>query len=170
MTKKIFFLSLLFLTSCNSLTTGKNESFESLVDLSDSTKLIRVVVSQSKLDELLEQHDPEQLELLLNNFSPAQMAFEAEVLSTTVPLVVIYYFKEGPQEKNFIKQLDKLAKNNEHKVKIVIIDSDKLFSLAQDAEIETFPTIIFSKNREILDRITKNISIDLLTAKIALLI
>lgn len=167
--EKIFFLSLLFfLTSCNSLKLGSKESFETLVDLSESTKIIRAIISQNKLDKLLEEHDPEQLELLLDNFSPAQLAFEVEVLSSTIPLVIIYYFKG--QEKYFIRQLEKLAQDYENKVKFVIIDSEKLFSLAQDAEIENFPTIIFSKNRKILEKIARNISVDLLKAKIDLLI
>jgi len=48
----------------------------------------------------------------------------------------------------------------------VIVDGERLFVLAQDAEIETYPTILFVQNREIIERIDKDITIDLLQQKI----
>ena len=41
-----------------------------------------------------------------------------------------------------------------------MVDTEQLFSLAQDAEIETFPSILLVKGRKIIDRLegifTKN--------------
>ena len=165
--KKYFLILILFFSSCISEKT--KEQANAVINLVDSVKIIRIVVCKNKLNELLEAHDPEQLELLLNNFSPAQMAFESEVLSATIPLVVVYYYKESEKEKYFIEELEKLAKLNINKVKFVVVDSDKLFTLAQDAEIESFPTIVFSKNREIVEKITENITIDLIDTKIEIL-
>lgn len=164
--KKIFFTFLLILSSCTTRNSTKAASFKALIDLEESTKIIRALLSQNKLSKVLEKHDPEQLDLMLNNFSPAQMAFEAEVLTTTIPLVAVYYFKNSPEEQEFLKQLDQLALENNDKIKFVIIEMDKLFSLAQSAEIEAIPAIIFSKNREILEKITADITIDIVRKKV----
>ena len=76
---------------------------------------------------MLEKHNPEQLELLLNNVSPAKMAFESEVLSTTVPLIVIYYFKESQESQEFIKRLKNLAKKYDDQIKFVVVDVTAYF-------------------------------------------
>lgn len=164
--KNYFFIILLFLCSCSPTKKLHKESFESLISLVDSTQIIRMLLIQNKLGQILESHDPEQLDLLINNFSPAQIAFESEVLTTTVPLVVVYYFKNNVQEQEFIKQLDTFVAGYDDKVKCVIIDADKLFSLAQDAEIETFPAMVLVKNRNIIDKIIGNVTMDSLRIKI----
>lgn len=103
-----FCIFLLLLTSCASQKNIDQDSApEVLVDLANSTKIIQTMMARKTLGTLLE--DPEQLDLLINNFSPAQIAFEAEVLSTEIPLVVIYYFKDGSKQQEFIKQLNQLA-------------------------------------------------------------
>lgn len=158
--KKIIFLAILFLASCSNSQKSTNDDTRALIDLVESTHIIRALISQNKLHELLQEHDQEQLSALLDNVSPAHMAFESEVLETTVPLVVIYYFKDSEQEQEFIKQLDLMAQEYDDRVKFVIIDVEKLFTLAQDAEIDQLPTILISRQRDIVERITDGITID----------
>lgn len=167
MKNSFIFFVLLFLPACGS--TKKNcDDAGGLINLVDSTNIIRSLLIQNRIGELLEQHDPEQLDLLLNNFSPAQMAFESEVLSTTVPLVIVYYFKNNAQEQEFIKQLDYLAKEYDDSVKFVIVDADALFSLARNADIENYPTLLFVKDRTIIDRIEQDNNVTLLKQKLSL--
>ena len=167
MIKKIYFCLLVaVISSCSQKNNTETIPFKALINLEDSIKLLRTLITQNKLGQALEKHDPEQLDLLLNNYSPAHMAFEAEVLSTTIPLVLVYYFKNSAQEQRFLQQLDQLVLDYPDSLKCVIIDIDRLFSLAQDAEIETVPTIVFSKDREMLEKITDNITIDSLRKKI----
>lgn len=130
-----------------------------LINLVESTHIIRTLIVNNQLESLLEDHDPEQLTLLLNNVSPAKMAFESEVLSTTIPLVVVYYFQENEESKKFLQKLKKLAMTYDDIIKFVTVDVDQLFSLVQDAEIETLPTIVLVKNREIIEKIEDIISI-----------
>jgi thioredoxin-like negative regulator of GroEL len=162
--KKLYVIFLLFLTGCSS--KQDTASHEALVDLVESTTIIRSLLCQNKLGQLLEEHDPEQLDILINNFSPASMAFESEVLSTTVPLVCAYFYQDSPQEQAFIKNLNALAAEYDNKVKFVIIDAEKLFSIAQAAEINTFPAIAWVRNREIFEYMHKNINVDTIRKKI----
>src|SRR5271168_2007423 len=105
--KKRYVILLLFITACSS----KQDvvSHKTLVDLVESTKIVRNLLCQKKIGQLLEEHDPEQLDILINNFSPASMAFESEVLSTTVSLVCVYFYQDSQREQTFIKDLDALA-------------------------------------------------------------
>lgn len=171
--KKTFILVcyISFLSSCSlpfpsAKKEASSKSDTSLVDLVDSTRIIRLLIAKDKIGETLEPHDSSQLELLLNNKSPAQMVFESEVLSTTIPLVVVYYFKAGTESKKFIDELKVLADKYDDKIKFVVIDVDQLFSLAVDAEIEKVPTILFVENRNIIERIEEIPSIDQLNKKL----
>src|ERR1700722_10163639 len=106
----ILVLILPFLSACS---TPKNddtkESTQPLVRLTDSVIIIRELISTKRLEKVLEPHTVEQMELLVNNFSPAQLAFEAEVFTTTMPLVIIYYYEDSAHEQTFIQQLEELA-------------------------------------------------------------
>ncbi len=149
--KKLFILLLCFLSAC---TEQKKEIPEQqLINLVESTQIIRTLIHNNKLNTLLEDHAPEQLDLLLNNMSPAKIAFEVEVLSSTIPLIVVYYFKENLESRNFIEKLKKLAIIWDNQIKFVTIDVEKLFVLVQDADIQEIPTLLFVKDREVIDKI-----------------
>lgn len=154
-------LVILFLTSCTSRKPlDDHGSTCGLVHLLDSTRIIRALITQNKLSDLLVDHDPEQLDVLLNNVSPAQMAFEVEVLSSTVPVVFVYYYKDSPEEQAFIRLLNALAVEYDERVKFVVVDVDKLFVLAEGAAIETYPATIVVQQRDIIETIPGTVTID----------
>jgi hypothetical protein len=159
----ILVLILPFLSACSA---PKNEpvkeSTHPLVRLTDSTNIIRELISTKRLEKVLESHTAEQMELLINNFSPAKLAFEAEVFTTIIPLVIVYYYEDNVHEQTFIQQLEELAIEYDNKVKFVIVDMDALFSLAQDVDVEKSPTIILARNRDILEKRDERITIDLI--------
>ena len=131
-------------------------------NLVESTRIIRSLITQNKLGERLEDHSPEQLSVLLDNVSPAKLAIEVEVLSTTIPLVAVYYFDASQEKESFIKQLEELAIKYEDHIKCVVVDAQQLFSLVEDAEIENLPAMLLVKDREIIDRLEGEMSIELL--------
>ena len=177
---KYFFSGILFIFFClvlvkyHALQSNQHEVSSSFViNLVESTHIIRTLISQNALGKVLEEHDPEQLSLLLDNVSPAAMAFESEVLSTTVPLVVVCYCSdEDLKNELFVSRLENLALTYDNKVKFVIVDVNQLFSLAQDAEIETTPVFLIVKDREVIGRFEGDDSIssciDFITQKKAL--
>jgi thioredoxin-like negative regulator of GroEL len=153
---------LLLLPSCAGSHHESSQDHQVLVDLVESTHIIRTLINKNKLSDLLEEHDPEQLALLLDNFSPAQLAFEAEVNTSTVPAIVVYYFQDSPSEQALIAQLKSLALEYDDRVKFVIVDVEKLFSLAQEAEIEKIPTAILIKDNTILSTISDALTLDVI--------
>ncbi len=161
--KKILFL---IVAAQYGFAAEKIEVQSPLINLVQTTQIIRIVVSQNKLGQLLEEHNAEQLNLLIDNVSPAQMAFEAEVQSTTIPLVIAYYFKDSAEEQERIEQLKNLAVEYNDKAKFIVIDAERLFSLAQAAELSALPAIVFIKNKELVHRMDGDVSIDELKQKI----
>ncbi len=167
----IYFILILFLPSCSpwkesSTIAVEQDTTSPLVNLVESTQIIRTLIVQKKIGDLLENREPEQLELLLNNTSPAQMAFEAEVLSSTTPLVAVYYFQETKESNKHSKDLESLANQYDGQIKFVVVNVQQLYSLAQDAQIEQLPTLLLVKDREIIDRIESALSKDQLDEKL----
>lgn len=170
----ILLINLVLLTGCASSSQPKQlatvpatSQYAALVDLVASTQIIRSLITNNQLDTILDAHDPAQLALLLNNFSPAQMAFETEIKSTTYPLVVIYYYQADNQSQvAYLQLLNQLAQKYQAQIKFVIIDSLQLFSLAQDADITNFPTIIFSKNGAVIKQLSGVETIEILEKSI----
>ncbi|MFC1841927.1 thioredoxin family protein [Candidatus Dependentiae bacterium] len=165
--KRFLFMLLFLIPSCiSSVKEEGDEKASAITNLVESTRIIRTLVSQNKLGDILEEHDPEKLSLLLDNVCPAKMAFESEVFSTTMPLVVVYYFKESPESRDFIEQLESLAVKYDNHVKFAVVDVERLFSLAQDADIERIPTLLFVQNRKIIDRLEGAVDIKLIEQKL----
>jgi len=150
-----FTLLLIFSSSCSSSKQIVSKKADGpAIDLVESTSIIRELMRKNQLYKILEDHSQDELDILINNFSPATIAFEVEVLSTTTPLGVVCYASNSDQtQKKFISQFNEAALQYTTQAKFIMIDADRLYSLAQDAEIENFPTIILVKNREIVDRI-----------------
>ena len=62
---------------------------EQVIYFSNSVKTIRELLKSGSLPAILEDADPEKLDFLINNFSPAEIAFESEVLSCTIPVAIM---------------------------------------------------------------------------------
>jgi hypothetical protein len=123
-------------------TTGADSN--PIVDLRTSAVIIRYLIASNRLAELLESHTADQLEALLNNYSPAQMATEVEILRSNVP-VVVYFFQKSP-EPDVLATLTDIAATYGEAVKFVIVDIAALFYLVEFADITTVPTILFFNN------------------------
>lgn len=166
--KKVFLVLLSLIPSCFSsvkqeeVNDERSELFP-LVELTRSTQMMQELVQQNKLAEF---YDPEEWLLLRDNYSPARFAFDTEVFTETYPLAVVCFYKNLPDSKSYITQLKDLAMQYENQVKFVIIDADKLFSLAEWFVIQIYPSILFVKNREFVGDLEEDISIDALKQKL----
>ncbi len=129
------------------------EKKQEIYNLVDSTRIIRELLKKDAITQILEDTDPEQLEILLNNFSPALMAFESEVLSSTLPVILHFFKPNSPEYTTIHNILNELAVEYHDRVKFVEIDTEKLFSIAEKAEVEKLPTLMSVKQRNELDRI-----------------
>src|SRR5204863_9856649 len=134
MSYKYFFTVVLFLFLCllfvkyQANGDEKDISLSSVIDLVESTYIIRQLIKENTLESVLEEHDPEQLALLLDNISPASMAFESEVLTTTIPLVAVCYCNnDDAGHALLVQQLENLALKYADEVKFVIVDAIRLF-------------------------------------------
>ncbi len=78
--------------------------------------------------------------------------FEAEVVQSTLPVVVDFYASWCGPCKILSPMLDDLAGPLTNKVKFVKINVDEATALAQRMEIEAMPTLLFFKNGKVVDR------------------
>lgn len=128
---------------------GKESVVEkSVYDFAESILIIRHLIKSDSLPQILEDAELQGLERIINNFSPAQMALESEVLNCTLP--VLLYFYQNSFDTHLLEQL---AKEYENKIKIVIIDADQFFSISEQFEVHSFPTVIALFHREEIERI-----------------
>ncbi len=153
---------LLLLPSCSSIKNdapieqpSPSDSF--LIDLLESTHILRELIQTNKIGDLLENHDVEQLEALLNNMSPAQMAAEVEMIRTPMP-VIAYFFEPGIRHDHLLPELKDLAHTYDQKVKFVMIDGPKLLGLYDIFAINALPTVLFLKNGEVVARLEDDIN------------
>lgn len=154
---------IVLLPSCFSQQQQSESSHQdaSIIDLGESTRILRELIQTHNIGDLLEDHDEEQLEALLNNTSPVEMAAEVEIIRTPIP-VVAYFFEPGLRHDHMMRILKDVAHTYNEKVKFVMIDGPKLFQLYDMFAINTLPTVLFFKNGEIITRLEDDMSKTLL--------
>jgi thioredoxin 1 len=79
--------------------------------------------------------------------------FEAEVVQSTLPVVVDFYASWCGPCKILSPRLDELAGPLTNKVKFVKINVDEAATLAQRLEISAVPTLVFFKSGKVVDRL-----------------
>lgn len=141
MTRFILLIACLLLPACGTDTVIIQKN---VYNFADSVLLIRELIKSDSLPQILQEADPEAFERLINNFSPAQMALESEVLNCTLP-VLLYFYIEQPCH---LQLLEQVANEHKDKIKILIIDADAFFSIAEQFEIESYPAIIGMDKRD----------------------
>lgn len=141
MIRFILMLACLLMPAC-----GKDaaELQKNVYNFADSVALIREFIKSDSLPQILQDADPAALERLINNFSPAQIALESEVLNCTLP-VLLYFYNDQITD---LPLLEQLTKEYEDKVKIVTIDANEFFSIAEQFELESYPAIIGMDKRD----------------------
>lgn len=166
----VYLLLLSMLPSCmqSDVTTAQhnNDEQEIIFDLNDSTDIILALLKSDELSKILEDVDPEKLDTLIKNVSPALMAFESEVLVCTLPVLVCYYAVDQREQcKNWLLQLHEWHQN----IKYVLVNVDKLFSVAQQSEVESTPTMLLIREREEIFRFTTPIELSAMSDALALI-
>lgn len=124
------------------------EQSQSYIDLDKATDI--VIEEFIKKDRLFLLYGADESELALKNLTPASHAFIAEVLRSQIP-VLLYCFTKGKdgEWENEIKKIESFAKKMQGKLKIVVIDLQKLPSVFPH-NFEQLPlAIVIHKGKEI---------------------
>lgn len=122
-----------------------------IYDLDESTQIIMQLIKENSLKEILADKDPAEIDTLLKNFSPSEMAIEAEALNFN-GIAALIFFKPNDEWKKLRPLLVKIAETNPA-IKFVQIDADKLYKVTQNAQIETFPALVLIRDRKEVGRI-----------------
>lgn len=116
-----------------------------VVDLNASTEIILAAIKNESLSYEAVLQDG--LTFLLKNFSLADLALEAEVLSHTKPVLVLFY-KDQSDRKELYELGEKCAARFSDNIVIVAVDAHVLYKLAEKVLIEDFPVAMIIHQRE----------------------
>jgi len=125
-----------------------------VVNFDDSVTLIRAYIQENVLEKLFADHVwQEELDLLLKNYSPAALAFEAEVLQVEQPVLVVFLDSQMDQQSSIQDMLNEKAVEYASKLKIVIVQACKYPSLTKQALIDELPAALIIKDRAEVNRL-----------------
>lgn len=147
--KKQILITLLLVTVPSCTKNADVEPAGKLVNFNDSVEIIVQLIRQDNLKQILEDADPEGIDLLIKNFSPAELAFESEVLHCILPVVLYFYDTQNDQRA----LLEELAVSYSDQVKFVAINAKDFPTIVKKAEVEQTPTFMFIKDRQELNRL-----------------
>lgn len=126
-------------------------------DLEQSTNIIIKLIKTGELSTVLAEHNKEAPDLMINNFSPSEMAFEAEVLSNQNPVLVLFYDSVSTSALAILEKCAELYKDT---IKCVAVNAEQLFRVTQHSDVDSIPTFILINEREEIGRIEKLATFD----------
>ena len=124
----------------------------SLHSLDTSTKIIVNLLEKRALQTILEPSTHEELNRLIKNFSPAEMALEAEVLNWPQPAILFFAQKANHDYQIMYSLLQVAARTHEQEIKFIEIDVDELFKITEQFELETIPALLLMNERQEISR------------------
>jgi len=133
-------------------------------DFNASVNTIVELLRAGNLGSIVEECTDEKLDVLIKNFSPALMAFEAEVLSCTMPVLLYFYRTTDSSKATTDALVATLAQLHHDHTKIVAIDADLFFSLSQAIDVQETPTFALCRNRMIEVSVTCSENVGRVTA------
>jgi hypothetical protein len=154
----LMLMLMIVLPGCSNNQQEKNDQHPQteVYDLNESTNIILSLLKKEELHLILDEseNNKEKIDTLLKNFSPSEMAFEAEVLSQEKP-VVIFYFDPTENNDEIMAKLTELATKYNDVLKFVKIDREKLFKITEQGAVDVFPTLMIIHNRAEVIRFEK---------------
>ncbi len=114
-------------------------------DLRTSTALIRSMIQQNNIIASSED-EHYKIELFLNNYSPAEIAFGSEVIQSTLPVILYFFDTYDKEHRTIVLDLERIAERYQDQIKIVLIDATYFFVLADKAAIISYPTFVYFNN------------------------
>lgn len=122
-----------------------------VINFDDSVTIIRELLKSDSLTQILDDHDPEKLDFLINNFSPAEIAFESEVSECTLPVVIYFY----EQKNDVLEWVEYLALKYQNAIKVLLINGNNFPQITNNVEITEYPTVLVIKDKREIARLSK---------------
>lgn len=147
-------ITLLFLCLLAGCNTQKESSQQQtavkespLHSLDASTQIIMHLIEKQALSTVLEQSNPQVINQLVKNFSPAEIALEAEALNWPQPVVLFFTQKDNPDYSVIRNIIERAAISYESQIKFIEIDVDELFNITEQFHIDRLPALLLMHQR-----------------------
>lgn len=125
-----------------------------LTELNETANIILSLIQSNSVTMLIENTPLEEIELILKNFSPTELAFHVDVINYPQPVVAFFYNKSTAEFASIGALLKEQARLFRNKIHFVLIDADQLFKTLSVARVFSFPTLVFYHNQTELARLT----------------
>ncbi len=131
-----------------------NKASNLIINLDESTDIIIDLIRKKDLAKVLEEKSsPESIELLIKNVSPAEMAFEAEILNQSKPAIIAFFKEDDPRWQDLRTNLAAVAQSYRNTVNFAEVNADKLFKITENSNVEIFPALIVIHERKEIARL-----------------
>lgn len=136
----------------------------SIYYLHESTAIICTLIEAKQLSSILEETSEEGLTLLINNYSPASMAMEAEVFNCTLPVILCFYKKSDDSHQEMFALFSECADHYNNQIKFIAVDVEQLPAIAQAFQVEQTPALSSMIKRHEIEFIETELSRDIFYA------
>lgn len=127
-----------------------------VIDLNAVTTRIVDLIKKGNVAEIISKEvnqSPGMVDILVKNFSPAEMAFDSEVLNFSDIAVVLFYDATEPTAQEVQAHFENIAFYHRAHGKFFKIDVSHLFKLADQASVSTVPSVLAIQHKKELGRI-----------------
>lgn len=147
----LLILLLCMLSGCNNQRESSQQQTaakeNTLHNLDASAEVIMHLIEKQALSTVFEQHDPQIINQLIKNFSPAEIALEAEVLNWPQPVILFFTQKKNPDYSAMHDIVERAASAYEPQIKFIEIDADELFKITAQFHFDRLPALLLMHQR-----------------------
>lgn len=115
-------------------------TYDQIYSLDESTQIMRSLIKTGDLSQIMRNELTPYLDFYINNYSPAYLAFEAEVCANSNPVLVLCCNR---QELMVLEPVCKRLMSRYPGLKIIAVNDETLPSIVAMLEIQVLPAFLF---------------------------
>lgn len=105
------------------------------------------LIEKQALSTVFEQNDTQVINQLIKNFSPAELALEAEVLNWLQPVILFFAQREHAAYQKMHEIMEQFAKVYESQIKFTEVDVNELLKVADQFHLAALPALLVMYQR-----------------------
>lgn len=132
-------------------------TYDQIYSLDESTQIIRALIKSNELGKIVIPERESYIDFFINNYSPAYLAFEAEVFAHQNPVLVLCC---NNQELRVLEPVCKVIMERYPGLKIISVNDETLPSIIAMLKVQVLPAFIFIDQRTELGRVEGTVNLE----------
>lgn len=156
--KNVVSISALALSFCSQYAQNDQiYTYDQIYSLEESTQIMRALIKTNDLGKLVIPERESYIDFFINNYSPAYLAFEAEVFAHQNPVLVLCC---NNQELTVLEPVCKRLMDRYPGLKIIVVNDETLPSIVAMLKVQVLPAFIFIDQRTELGRVEGTLDLE----------